>query len=146
MARNGKPDLLMAKDFETAYAGAKFAEDKTNLQRKLEKEGEGDTDIDNQAKKEDLSSTEWRDAAEMTSKLVARAGSGAAFEGETLGVGGLDDVLAQIKRRIWVPLAAPPSLLNELGINPVRGLLLYGLPGCGKTLLARTLGKMMVKC
>ena len=42
-----------------------------------------------------------------------------------------------------MPLAAPPSLLAELGIGPVRGLLLYGLPGCGKTLLARSLGRIL---
>jgi vesicle-fusing ATPase len=60
-----------------------------------------------------------------------------------LGIGGLDDVLAQVKRRVWTPLAAPPQLLKELGIHPVRGLLLYGKPGCGKTLLARTLGNIL---
>ncbi|GAX14831.1 hypothetical protein FisN_29Lh037 [Fistulifera solaris] len=58
-------------------------------------------------------------------------------------IGGLDDVLSQIKRRIWTPLAAPPALLRELGIHPVRGLLLYGRPGCGKTLVARTLGRIL---
>ena len=63
------------------------------------------------------------------SELVARAGSGKAFQGKTLGIGGLDDVLSQIQRRVWIPLAAPPTLLNELGIQPVRGLLLYGSPG-----------------
>jgi len=80
---------------------------------------------------------------EQASELVALAGSGGAFQGATLGIGGLDDVLNQIKRRVWVPLAAPPSLLAELGISPVRGLLLYGSPGCGKTLLARSLGKIL---
>ena len=83
------------------------------------------------------------DAEQMSSELIARAGAGSAFTGEKLGIGGLDDVLSQVKRRIWTPLAAPPSLLQELGTQPVRGLLLYGLPGCGKTLLARSLGKIL---
>jgi vesicle-fusing ATPase len=74
---------------------------------------------------------------------VAKAGAGSNFDGEMLGIGGLDDVLAQIKRRVWIPLAAPPQLLKELGIHPVRGLLLYGKPGCGKTLMARQLGSLL---
>lgn len=69
--------------------------------------------------------------------------AGADFESKTLGVGGLDDVLAEVKRRIWIPLAAPSGLLEELGITPVRGLLLYGDPGCGKTLVAKTIGKLL---
>lgn len=82
-------------------------------------------------------------AEKINSELVAKAGAGLAFDGKQLGIGGLDDVLSQIKRRVWVPLAAPPTLLQELGIHPVRGLLLYGLPGCGKTLLARSLGQIL---
>ncbi|KAL7529375.1 hypothetical protein ACHAXR_002931, partial [Thalassiosira sp. AJA248-18] len=85
-------------------------------------------------------------ASAKSSEIIARAGSGDAFLGSTLGVGGLDDVLAQIQRRVWIPLAAPPSLLSELGIQPVRGLLLYGSPGCGKTLLARKLGSILSPC
>lgn len=76
-----------------------------------------------------------------TSEMVAK--SGTFFDGELLGIGGLDEVLAQVKRRIWIPLAAPPVLLQQLGITPVRGLLLYGMPGCGKTLIARTIGRIL---
>ena len=76
-----------------------------------------------------------------TSELVAKSGTN--FDGDLMGIGGLDEVLAQVKRRIWVPLAAPPVLLQELGISPVRGLLLYGMPGCGKTLIARTIGQIL---
>ncbi len=84
-----------------------------------------------------------QEAEERSSALIAEAGSGSAFDGESLGIGGLDDILSQIKRRIWVPLAAPPTLLKELGIDPVNGLLLYGSPGCGKTLLAKSIGKII---
>ncbi|KAL7526492.1 hypothetical protein ACHAWF_001791 [Thalassiosira exigua] len=85
-------------------------------------------------------------ASAKASEFIARAGTGDAFLGSTLGVGGLDDVLSQIQRRVWIPLAAPPGLLEELGIRPVRGLLLYGAPGCGKTLLARKLGGILSPC
>jgi vesicle-fusing ATPase len=83
------------------------------------------------------------DASNRVAEMIATAGAGTSFMGEKMGIGGLDDVLAQVKRRVWTPLAAPPKLLEELGIHPVRGLLLYGRPGCGKTLLARTLATIM---
>ena len=76
-----------------------------------------------------------------SAELIALAGP--KFDGDLLGVGGLDDVIAEIKRRVWTPLAAPPSVMAELGITPVRGLMLYGKSGCGKTLLARTIGKLL---
>ncbi|CAM9307006.1 unnamed protein product, partial [Discosporangium mesarthrocarpum] len=66
-----------------------------------------------------------------------------SLSGETLGVGGLDKELEEIRRRVCVPLAAPTDLLHDLGISPVRGLLLHGPPGCGKTLLARRLSKAL---
>jgi ATP-dependent 26S proteasome regulatory subunit len=84
-----------------------------------------------------------QDASDRVSAMVAMAGADASFTGKQLEIGGLDDVLSQIKRRIWTPLAAPPKLLQELGIAPVRGLLLYGKPGCGKTLLARKIGQIL---
>ena len=36
------------------------------------------------------------------------------------------------------------SVLAKMGLMHVRGVLLYGAPGCGKTLIARKIGKMLV--
>ena len=55
----------------------------------------------------------------------------------------MDSVVAAIRRRVWIPLSAPRSLLTDLGISPVSGLLLHGPPGCGKSLLARRLSMLL---
>eukprot|EP00536_Pseudo-nitzschia_multiseries_P014663 jgi/Psemu1/320699/estExt_fgenesh1_pm.C_7480001 len=132
---NGRPDLITPSILDPESI-ATIAGEKSDLQKELE-----DGAKDKMPTKESTKAAE--EAASRVSEIIAKAGSGTSFEGETLGVGGLDDVLVQIKRRIWTPLAAPPTLLKELGIHPARGLLLYGKPGCGKSLLASTLGSLL---
>ncbi len=51
-------------------------------------------------------------------------------------IGGLDDVKQQLKEAIEWPLKMPEKF-KKMGINPPKGILLYGPPGCGKTLLAK---------
>eukprot|EP00985_Skeletonema_marinoi_P018714 scaffold10515_cov78-Skeletonema_marinoi.AAC.1 len=124
-----------------------FAQDKKELQSAMTSSSSSSSLGDDGAADTTNNDSMVRAASDFgsikASELIARAGAGSAFEGETLGVGGLDDVLSEIQRRVWIPLAAPPTLLSELGIQPVRGLLLYGSPGCGKTLLARKLGSIL---
>merc|ERR1711998_555017 len=51
-------------------------------------------------------------------------------------VGGCRRQMAQIREMIELPLRHP-TLFKTLGVKPPRGVLLYGPPGSGKTLMAR---------
>jgi len=51
-------------------------------------------------------------------------------------IGGLEDIKQELKEAVEWPLKYPEAY-ERLGIKPPKGILLYGPPGCGKTLLAR---------
>merc|ERR1719382_354520 len=51
-------------------------------------------------------------------------------------IGGLEDVKASLREMILYPIEHPDKF-HKFGMKPSRGVLFYGPPGCGKTLMAK---------
>jgi proteasome regulatory subunit len=51
-------------------------------------------------------------------------------------VGGLDEQITLLREAIELPLEKP-ELFRKIGIDPPKGVLLVGPPGCGKTMIAK---------
>ncbi len=51
-------------------------------------------------------------------------------------IGGLEDVKQQLREAVEWPMKHP-EVLEKMGIEAPKGILLFGPPGCGKTLLAK---------
>ncbi|KPP74468.1 hypothetical protein Z043_106370 [Scleropages formosus] len=63
---------------------------------------------------------------------------GSAKEVRWSDVGGMDDVKLKLKQAVEWPLKHPEAF-SRMGIQPPKGVLLYGPPGCSKTMIAKAL-------
>ncbi|CAE6922093.1 CDC48 [Symbiodinium natans] len=52
-------------------------------------------------------------------------------------IGGLEDTKRSLQETILYPIDHPEEKFEKFGMQPSRGVLFYGPPGCGKTLLAK---------
>lgn len=64
------------------------------------------------------------------------------FNIDQIGIGGLSEQLKTIFQNVFASRILSKDA-KKMDISPVRGILLYGPPGCGKTLIARNISKLI---
>ena len=93
--------------------------------------------------------------AGSTSKIAVTGGGGgggggdslfrSGFDFEKMGIGGLGAEFQKIFRRAFASRLYPASLAKEMGFSHVKGILLYGPPGCGKVCVCHSRVDMATK-
>ncbi|KZF25463.1 ATPase family AAA domain-containing protein [Xylona heveae TC161] len=92
-------------------------------------------------RKEDLVLNQYEQTIAMD--LVAPDDIAVTFE----DIGGLDDIIEELKESVIYPLTLPHLYSHTSSLlSAPSGVLLYGPPGCGKTMLAKALARESGAC
>ena len=74
----------------------------------------------------------------IAGQIIPPASIDVTFE----SIGGLDEIISSLRETVIYPLTFPELFASSNGLlSAPKGVLLYGHPGCGKTMLAKALAK-----
>ena len=74
----------------------------------------------------------------IAGEIIPPASIDVTFE----SIGGLDEIIATLRETVIYPLTFPELFAGNGGLlSAPKGVLLYGHPGCGKTMIAKALAK-----
>jgi ribosome biogenesis ATPase len=87
------------------------------------------------------------DSSSKRTKISSTGGSSISKEfappfARLSDLGGVDECVEKMLELVAMPLCHPEIYLHT-GVQPPRGVLLHGPPGCGKTLLANAMAGVM---
>lgn len=83
-----------------------------------------------------ITMSQFRSAVSRVQPASKREGFSTIPDTTWADVGALDDVRKKLEMSIIGPIK-DPELFTQVGIKPAAGILLWGPPGCGKTLVAK---------
>ncbi|KAF1987443.1 AAA-domain-containing protein [Aulographum hederae CBS 113979] len=104
-------------------------------------EEDGDSDRARTFNAEDLALTQYEQTIAM--EVVAPSEIPVSFD----DIGGLEDIIEELKESVIYPLTLPHLYAHSSSLlSAPSGVLLYGPPGCGKTMLAKALAAESGAC
>ncbi|KAI5352832.1 hypothetical protein L3X38_005724 [Prunus dulcis] len=83
-----------------------------------------------------LTTEDWKHARSVVCPSITRGVTVEIPKVTWEDIGGLKDLKKKLQQAVEWPIKHP-SAFTRLGISPMRGILLYGPPGCSKTTLAK---------